>query len=187
MFEHYVDFQKPRRPLWVRIAIAASVVAHVGAAAALIITAAWRINKLSIDDTGISVASFGLPSSAPPPLAAKKLDKKPLTRTEDLAQPEDETPNRVTSSTAGESGDENGHENGEVGSTGLTPGAPTGSILGCAGVECLSGTPPPVPTRVEKKKPVVVPQKAMEALLLSGETQIRPSNEVKIKLDRAGL
>ena len=39
MFEHYENDHRPKRSVWVRIAVSASVVAHVGVAAALIISA----------------------------------------------------------------------------------------------------------------------------------------------------
>lgn len=186
MFERYQeDRGGGRRNKWVRACVTASAIAHVGAAVALVISSWWRIEKLSIDDRPVAVASFGFASAAPPPLASERRERqqKELKRTRDLTQQTDQTSDRSDDAGGGE-GEPDGHADGQAGGTGTDPNA-LNLITGCATGLC-SGDLPPAPEikKPEPAAPVVVPEAMLKGYMIAGDTQIQAPDAVKVKIAR---
>lgn len=187
MFERYVGARDTgRRGLWIRIGIAASALAHIGVGTALLVSAWWKIDKLSIDERPVALASIGFATSAPPPLAGERRERvhRELKRIRDTAQPQKEKPDRQADS--GGSGDANGSADGVPGGQGDDPNA-TSNVLGCSGLDCLPGdAPPPPPKEDPPKPPPLVPEHMLKGHLVAGETQIQAPRAVKLAMARAG-
>jgi protein TonB len=186
MFDRYVQDRGRRRlGRWIRVAIAASAVAHVGVGAALIVSAWWKIEKLSVEDRQVAIASFGMPTAAPPPLAGEQRNKtrRELARVREATQPRQN--DAETPEDGGGDGSATGHANGLAGGEGDDPDAPN-ALLGCAGLECLGDQAPPEPRKTPAKPPVI-PESMLKGHLISGETQIHAPREVKLAMTRAGV
>lgn len=185
MFERFEqDRGTTRRSRWVRIGVIASAIAHIGVAAALVISSWWRIDKLSIDDRPIGVASFGFATAAPPPLASKNQNRirKELKRTRDLTQERDR--DRQIEDAGGGDGSVDGHPDGRPGGTGTDPNATNLFAGNCGEAVCLD-LPEPPPRRVDPPEPPpVVPEAMLKGHLISGNTQIQASSEDKVKIAR---
>jgi protein TonB len=67
---------------------------------------------------------------------------------------------------------------------GVEGGVPGGVVGGVLGGE-LGGSPPPPPPPA-KSAPAIAPQNAIDALLISGEQRISPSDDTKLKIKRDG-
>ena len=185
VFDQFESFHNPKRSGWIRIAVTTSVIAHVAAAAALIINAAWKLNKLQIQDPELAIAAFGLPSAAPPALAAEKREqvKKPIkTKTDELAQKTDEPDVQEVTSATGV-GTADGDPNGEGDSKGNTPGGPIGSL--CPNGLCLTDITPPETKKPEPTRTKTVSEGMVSGLFKKGERQIRPSSTVKTTIARS--
>jgi protein TonB len=188
MFENYEHdrggARRPRR--WVRVGIIASAIAHVGVAIALVVSAWWKIDKLSIDDDRtIGVASFGLATAAPPPLAAKQRDriKKELHRTRDLTQNVDR--DRSVEDAGGGEGSPDGQDGGIPGGQGDDPNAKNLFAGSCGQAICLDPTPPTRQVEQEPEPaPPVVPEAMLKGHLINGDTQIQASRSDRIKIAR---
>ena len=187
VFEHYESFYQPKKSAWVRGAVAVSVIAHVGFAAALVINAAWKLNKLQLQDAEIALASFGLPQAAPPALSGEKQEKKrkPIRKTKEIAQTKDATENRETPTTGGDgAGSPDGDPDGVGDSQGNTPGAIPGVL--CTGSNCvpLNIEPPEPPKKPKQTKRV--PHNLIKGNLISGQTQIHPDTASTNAINRSG-
>ncbi len=169
-----------------RLAIAASIVAHVGFAAALVINAAWRISKLEIHDPELAIAALGLPSSAPPALSGEKKEKPviEIEKFDDIAQKNDATENHDEAS-ASDVGSPDGHADGIGDSQGNTVGAPDGKSSICPSGNCIKLddlAPPPKP---KPEPPRIVANEVIKGYKTSGEDQIHPSTKIKSAINRS--
>ncbi len=192
MFEHFDESHHPKRSVWAQVAVGVSVIAHISVACGLLIGAAWRLNKLALDDRAVGIASFGLPSAAPPPAAAHssiKFKKKRLTQVHEVAQPDDKPRPDTKNSSSTNSSDN--PINGDGASNGI-PNSPGGVFGGQGGPLCIGSNcqPPPSPSSPAKKEtetpPSVIPQELLKGHLLSGETQIHPSQTLQLTIAREG-
>ena len=187
MFERYQqDRGGSRRSTWVRVCVTASAIAHAGVVAVLVISSWWNIDKLSIDERPVSVASLGLATAAPPPLASERRqhEQKKLRRTRDLTQTSEDRSRDRAEDAGSDEGDPAGHADGLAGGTGLDPNAPN-LITGCTTGLCAGDLPPAPPIeKPDPEPPVVVPEAMLKGYLIAGETQIQAPDAVRIKIAR---
>ncbi len=195
MFEHYENDHRPKRSVWVRIAVSASVVAHVGVAAALIISAGWKLNKLNLEDRPVGISSFGLPAAAPPLAASKRtpIKKIDLDTTKEIAQVDDkpELKDVKTQDTqadvSSDAVDGEGDPDGIAGSLGTGKGLRFGSDSPlCLGPNCADIPVTKKPTVETPPAPKLIPQHLLKGSLLSGNTQIQPGNADAVAMARTG-
>lgn len=184
MFERYEqDRGRTRRSRWVRVCLVGSAVAHVAVAVALIVSSWWRIDKLSINDgRPIGVASFGLATAAPPPLASESREriKKELRRVKEITQNDPQRDRAIED--GGGDGAAGGDPNGRPGGTGTDPNATNLFVGSCGQAVCLDA---PAPARkIEREEPPVVPEAMLKGYLIRGNTQIQASDADKVKIAR---
>lgn len=184
MFERYQhDRGNGRRGTWVRVCVGASAVAHVGVVVALVISSWWNIDKLSIDERPVGLASLGFATAAPPPLASesRQRHRKKLRRTEDLTQQTDEPRDRSDGGDGGD-GEPDGQAGGKAGGTGTDPDA-LNLITGCSTAICDGELPPP-PVTDPPEPPKIIPEAMLKGYLISGDTQIQAPDAVRVKIAR---
>jgi protein TonB len=190
MFEHYEQARQRRRARWIYGLGGAVVAIHGLVLVGLTASSWWSIDKLSPPREGV-VLAVATPPPAPPP-ARKASPKTPATserevvrkrKTDDTTQPvriTDEVPQP---------------ESGDGG-----PGRPDGIDGGdpdsfCVGPQCDPLAPklaPVVPPSGDVDDDdtggdeQIVPQVAIDKRQISGDRQIRPASETKVKMVRAG-
>lgn len=195
MFERFTA-REPRRR-WARVAVSASVFAHVGVGLTLLIAAFWQIDKLSPGQTTpVQMAASGPPSLTqggappPPPPATAVVKKSPKTKikVKGLRQPTDDVEVEDDVEIADADPNVAGHKDGIAGSRGNNIGSRRiGGIGGgfSGGAFDDDGFRERIET-LEKKKDTVVPAHLMRGKRISGKTQIEPAKAVKLAMRRAG-
>jgi len=183
MFENYVGEKQKKIPQWAIAVIGLAVAIHVAAVGALVVKSFWTINKLGLPEGEITL---GAPPPPPPPPPAgsrkKKKTKKTITKVKEVAQIDKDKPKLEELPSDVESDDE-GEEGGvEGGVAGGVVGGVIGGVEG--GILGGTGSGPPPPPKVEPPK--IVPQRALEASRISGNTQIQPPNNVAVQIERSG-
>lgn len=183
MFDRYVGSRSATQSRWVKVGIAISVAAHIGVGGALIISAAWQLDRLSIEDSRVGVASLGLPTAAPPPLASSKRERvEKKIPVPEPRQPDETAP--TAPDDTGSTGEPDGHVLGKPGGEGTDLNS-TNTVLGCQGIDCIETMPPPPPPEPRQDPPIVT-ETALKGYLISGKTQIRPPETVKHAMLRSG-
>jgi hypothetical protein len=170
MFERFVNSRKPARGRG-RFAVVSATI-HAAAITALVVHGFWNIDKLPGPVTDLVVASAMAPPPPPPPAGAKRIESQEKSARKvikEAVQPErqrefDKLESAADSNQVGEPGGEDG------GQAGGTPGGSKfgmitdNACLGCTGTGESAGSP--------AAKRQFVPQAALAANLISGETQV---------------
>ena len=193
MFEKFVDRRDRRRPRWVVLAIATSALLHLSLVAGLVLSALWQLEKLSAEQRPVYYrATVGPPmvamsSSKPPPKANKP---RPPRARRDLTQPSRATQDQGEDQSLTLSDEEPGYgvPDGVPGSNGTDP---FGTGIGVTGdadpwsdpIPGIAAAPPP---RLPNRSPQIVPAKLFDGTRVSGDSQIRPPDEVRVALHAEG-
>jgi hypothetical protein len=179
----------------------ASGVLHGGAIAALIVAAMWRVDKLELDRPPPQITVI----PPPPPGNSGGGRAKPLPKPTEIkprkqpapktpVQPFKPTPEDTTTTVeetgdpgTGGGGDGHGHDTPEIGS-----GCIEGVDCGVAEVKAVEPPKPcSDPSRAHDADCQPPPQQppqivVVEKLRVSGETQIQPSDDIKVMMQREG-
>ena len=182
-----------------KIFFTASGILHGGAIAALIVAAMWRVDKLELDRQPPQITVIPPPppgnsgggrrQTLPTPQAQTRPRKTKVTTP---VQPFQVKPDDTTTTVeetgdpgTGGGGDGKGHDTPEIGS-------------GCIeGVDCgVAEVKPPEPPKpcsdpsrahdADCQPPQPPPLVVVEKLRISGETQIQPSDDIKVMMQREG-
>lgn len=198
MFDRYVNQDdNDRRRRWLSIAIAGSVIAHLGAIIAVTVAGMWKVDKVHYrgDDSNILVRAMHAGVAAPPPLGKphatkqkKLVVRKRMVR---FAQPTRQVAPRITVDN-GTAGDGVGRADGKTGGTGDDPNASVTSLTACKAGELCGNGLPTLPTIQPPKqqlcpgtntpppcRPAVVSAHVIAGSRLSGNKNIQPPDQVK--------
>lgn len=188
MFDRLVDTRQARRP-WKAAFLVVSVLGHVAAVTALLITAMWQINELAPPRSRPIVVQPAR-SMAPPAATEDSRKIQPSTTTikpKVLTQPTEEPKTDKNKEVAeiGIVGDaEFGVDNG-------MPGGMPGGDGDC--IDCLTVTSPlpalakiEVPVVEQPKKPISIQRQLLEGSRVAGNAQIHPPMDVRQQMVRDG-
>ncbi|MCG8417251.1 MAG: hypothetical protein MJE77_04820 [Proteobacteria bacterium] len=183
MFDRFIDRPKTRRP-WLAAFLGCSVLAHVGMASVLLITAMWQIDKLAAPNREI-YSPVQLQLGEPPPEVeptTRPITPKRPKRPKELVQPTKETLlEDVEISIEPPGGAAEGHPDGIPGGTGDCVGCISGGTSDF--VPILEIEEPP---RALANPLKIIPPHVLEGQRVSGDEQIHPPDTVRLKMARDG-
>lgn len=188
MLDHYVDNREAGGMSRAHIWLALSAVGHAAVVVILVVSALWRIEKVSYEPNG-SPLQLGASIGSPPPPAGTAAPDKPKTETERKIVDDGQATTRVregaTDTGAGDRvGIADGDPNGVKGGTGDDPdgipgGTGTGSVvgnIGCGAGKILCNDAPPPPP---EETPRAVPANLIDGKRFRGTTQIQPPDSAR--------
>ena len=184
MLEHFVEARVGSGRSWVHWGLVMSAIGHTAVVAFLVVSALWRIDKLSYEQPHIAL-QLGMMMASPPPPAGSPAPVEIATEPESrrVVRDAQATPASADDSQEVASGEQvgepGGDPNGKPGGTGTDPTAVIGDV-GCgAGKILCTGTDGKPPPEQPPEEPIrIVPPKLIDGKRYSGSTNIQPPDTV---------